>query len=296
LKKEKQIWTINKLISKDKNYEKYKGRNLHVKNLDEDVTEAELLTTFSKFGTVTSVKIEKDDQNQSKCFGYVCFNTTEEAKKAVDEMNGGILDGRGKPIHVGFFQTKEERKMYLDQQHQMNAMRPQIPYPIYIQSPQVQGSVPPPQYMARQQQQQYIQVPTMRSPYMPSPVNSIPRGQRIAGPRPTSGSYVPANSRPRSREQQPVVPVPRPTQGQAPERFISDLTKATAEEQKHMLGEKLFPLVYKERPADAAKITGMILELDVSELLNFLESADLLKSKVQEAVQVLEKYNATSTQ
>ena len=42
----------------------------------------------------------------------------------------------------------------------------------------------------------------------------------------------------------------------------------------------------------AGKITGMLLEMDNSELLLLLESPDALESKVEEAIQVLKQHNA----
>merc|ERR1719456_484693 len=53
--------------------------------------------------------------------------------------------------------------------------------------------------------------------------------------------------------------------------------------QKQMLGEKLFPLISRFQPELAGKITGMMLEMDNSELLILLESEAALKTKVDEA-------------
>merc|ERR1711879_1124431 len=58
--------------------------------------------------------------------------------------------------------------------------------------------------------------------------------------------------------------------------------------QKQMLGEKLFPQIAKYQPELAGKITGMMLEMDNSELLILLESEQQLKNKVDEALRVLE--------
>merc|ERR1719261_1086955 len=58
--------------------------------------------------------------------------------------------------------------------------------------------------------------------------------------------------------------------------------------QKQMLGEKLFPQISKYQPELAGKITGMMLEMDNSELLMLLESEAQLKTKVDEALRVLE--------
>ncbi|CAE7454443.1 pab1, partial [Symbiodinium necroappetens] len=53
--------------------------------------------------------------------------------------------------------------------------------------------------------------------------------------------------------------------------------------QKQMIGEKLYPLVAKYQPEWAGKITGMMLEMDNSELLMLLESESQLRGKVDEA-------------
>merc|ERR1712126_468003 len=58
--------------------------------------------------------------------------------------------------------------------------------------------------------------------------------------------------------------------------------------QKQMLGEKLFPAISKFQPELAGKITGMMLEMDNSELLMLLESDMQLKNKVDEAMKVLD--------
>merc|ERR550514_1733410 len=59
--------------------------------------------------------------------------------------------------------------------------------------------------------------------------------------------------------------------------------------QKQMLGEKLFPLISRHQPELAGKITGMMLEMDNSELLILLESDQQLRTKVDEALRVLEQ-------
>ena len=60
----------------------------------------------------------------------------------------------------------------------------------------------------------------------------------------------------------------------------SMLAAAPPQEQKQMLGERLFPLIQRMHPDLAGKITGMLLEIDNSELLHMLESHESLKAKV----------------
>lgn len=54
-----------------------------------------------------------------------------------------------------------------------------------------------------------------------------------------------------------------------------------------MLGENLYPLVEQLEPDAAAKVTGMLLEMDQTEVLHLLESPEALKAKVAEAMEVL---------
>jgi len=68
-------------------------------------------------------------------------------------------------------------------------------------------------------------------------------------------------------------------QGQEP-LTASMLAEAPPQEQKQMLGERLFPLIHGMYPDMAGKITGMLLEIDNSELLHMLESRESLKAKV----------------
>ncbi|XP_021851295.1 polyadenylate-binding protein 2 [Spinacia oleracea] len=65
------------------------------------------------------------------------------------------------------------------------------------------------------------------------------------------------------------------------------LANATPEHQRLLLGENLYPLVEQLEPEMAAKVTGMLLEMDQTEVLHLLESPDALKAKVAEAMEVL---------
>ncbi|NXM69715.1 EPAB protein, partial [Serilophus lunatus] len=83
-------------------------------------------------------------------------------------------------------------------------------------------------------------------------------------------------------------------QGQEP-LTASMLAAAPPQEQKQMIGERLYPLIHAMHPSLAGKITGMLLEIDNSELLLLLESPDSLHSKIEEAVAVLQVHQATET-
>ena len=61
---------------------------------------------------------------------------------------------------------------------------------------------------------------------------------------------------------------------------------------KQMIGEQLFPMISKIEPINAAKITGMFLEMDNKELYILLDSEQQLKNKVDEALRVSPKGSA----
>ena len=76
-----------------------------VGNMSWDTTEEGLQKAFEQYGKITSTRIPKNAKNQSKGFGFVEFETEEEAKKAC-EMNEKELDGR--TIKVNLSQPKSE--------------------------------------------------------------------------------------------------------------------------------------------------------------------------------------------
>ncbi|XP_054642129.1 embryonic polyadenylate-binding protein-like isoform X2 [Dunckerocampus dactyliophorus] len=92
-----------------------------------------------------------------------------------------------------------------------------------------------------------------------------------------------------------VVPAPvmEPvhTQGNEP-LTASMLAAAPLVDQKQLLGERLYPLIHALHPTLAGKITGMLLEIDNSELLHMLETPECLHSKVDEAIAVLQAHQA----
>ena len=62
------------------------------------------------------------------------------------------------------------------------------------------------------------------------------------------------------------------------------LAAAPPQEQKQMLGERLFPLIQRMFPDLAGKITGMLLEIDNAELVHMLEDPSSLKGKVRHSL------------
>jgi len=76
---------------------------------------------------------------------------------------------------------------------------------------------------------------------------------------------------------------------------LQELAAAPEEEQKQMIGEALYPKIANTEPELAGKITGMLLEMDNTELLALLSDTGALNNKVQEAVTVYNEYVRSSS-
>ncbi|KAK8608412.1 hypothetical protein V6N13_023836 [Hibiscus sabdariffa] len=91
--------------------EEEKFTNLYVKNLLDDITEDRLKEMFSGYGKICSVVIMKDDKGVSRGFGFVNFQSPDDAKKALEAMNG--VQFGSKNLFVGRAQKKAERTKLL---------------------------------------------------------------------------------------------------------------------------------------------------------------------------------------
>jgi len=121
---------------------------------------------------------------------------------------------------------------------------------------------------------------------------------QMAGPRQAqSFKYTPTARNPPQQVvgqmvANPGAPPPQQAvmiQGQEP-LTATMLAAAPLQEQKQMLGERLYPLIHSMHPDLAGKITGMLLEIDNSDLVHMLEDQASLKGKVDEAVAVLHNH------
>ncbi|XP_062101936.1 polyadenylate-binding protein 2-like isoform X2 [Humulus lupulus] len=86
------------------------------------------------------------------------------------------------------------------------------------------------------------------------------------------------------------------TQPMSTGALATALANSTPEQQRTLLGENLYPLVDQLEHENAAKVTGMLLEMDQTEVLHLLESPDALKAKVAEAMDVLRNVTQQSQQ
>jgi RNA recognition motif-containing protein len=81
---------------------------LFVGNLSFNTTENDLQDTFAAHGTVVEANLMTDrESGRPRGFGFVTMSSPEEAKKAIDALNGATLDGRN--LTVNEARPKAER-------------------------------------------------------------------------------------------------------------------------------------------------------------------------------------------
>jgi len=316
-------------------FNKYHGINLYVKHIEDEVDEESLKKEFSAFGEVKSCKIPLDEKGQPKGFGFVCFSSPEEAQKAIIGLNSKILQGCKKPLFVALHESKEVRKQKLAHRHNL-AMTKNIrgvQQPMYSQGqamfyPNVNGAgFSYPQVMPMQQRgwpgpQQFQPMP---GNYMPGMLGARSGGTRGGGANTGAGNVSAGNTGnvgnagatggPGRQQQQGGRPGNNRQGGQGagnrranqpmmgPMEGLHDFTLAQLsqfppEQQKLLLGERLYPLIVPTHGALAGKITGMFLDSGWSteELLSLIHDEHKLQQKINHAIEVLHRAQTTTTE
>jgi len=269
-------------------FKRYQGLNLYVKNLPSSCDDEKLRSLFEPFGKITSTKVmfSKED-NKSKGFGFVCFEKKEMAEAAIKGMHSKMVDN--KPLFVCMAEMKEQRMARFQNQSRHNVFRPNRE-PTQMK-PHTPGGFPrmPPQYpmpyaggypmMARNP----IQMPR---PGLP-PMQPITHQQRLPMQYGQQSVQKPTLYRKMNPARAAARPTKQPTTNQ---ELISQLAVLDNAQAKQLLGEKLFVEIAKYEKDAAGKITGMLLEMDNTELILLLEDKTALRKKIIEALNVLKQH------
>jgi len=229
------------------------------------------------------------------------------------------------PGASGYFMptgVPQQRGYFTPQMPQIRAAQPRWPSQSQVRQPQpstgfqaMPGQVRQPRPTGQQQIRNAVTARpiTGQQPAAAASAQAPPGAQRLQMPpqarqaaptMPAAGARQPYKytNAARNAQVQPggMQPQPLPSQISQPAVHIvgqepltaSKLASAIPQEQKQMLGERLFPLIQAMHEELAGKITGMLLEIDNSELLHMLEYRDSLSAKVEEAVAVLKAHQA----
>ncbi len=82
--------------------------NIYVSNLSYNVVDEDLRGFFEEYGEVSSARVITDKfTSRSRGFGFVEMPNDEEARKAISELDKGVVEGRA--ITVTEAKPREER-------------------------------------------------------------------------------------------------------------------------------------------------------------------------------------------
>ncbi|KZZ96789.1 poly(A) RNA binding protein [Moelleriella libera RCEF 2490] len=178
------------------------------------------------------------------------------------------------------------------QQAGRGGVPPQMPPNMYGmpgQFPPQFGQAGNPQFMAAVQAQQAAALGGGRGGPQGGrgmPPNGVPGGM---GYPPTGGR--PGAGRGMNGRNNNVGPGPAPrVEGNTLTVLQSQLSAAPPAQQKQMLGEVIFPKIQVINAELAGKITGMLLEMENTELIGLIEDDNALRAKVDEALKVYDDY------
>lgn len=312
---------------------KQRFTNLYVKNIASDVTEDELRDLFGAFGRVSSLLIQRDDHNNSKGFGFVNFESPEDAERAVDQLHDS--EYFGKKLFVSRAQKKSEREDELRRQH-LHEIRTEKPVQKYqgvnLYVKNLADDVD--DELLKREFAKYGHITSakvMRDEHtgaskgfgfvcFTSPEEATEAVNKMNGHKiSTKEIYVALAQRKEDRrtlletqqlhQRSPPSPqrhVQQPSQPtsslQATEKVdaipnqlsLSTLEAYSEETQRQMLGERIYSVVSELYPRESGKLTGMLLELDKAQLVQLINDPKELEEASKEAMVALQQHNSTS--
>ena len=259
-----------------KKQEKWKQTNLVFNKLPPSVTEQNLRQLCQEYGTISSIKIlfKSNVHFQDGApvheqiptgTAFVNFENAESAERAQKALNRTQFEKQS--VFVSHWKPREELMRYL----RSIQARKRIPHPDLMMS-----------FMAPYQR-------PAGGPFPRKPMDGKLGGRP---PQPGYASMAPQPSALRPVAHNPAMPKPV-APAPAAAITISRLQEAVEKmpdlkSKKQVVGEYLYPRIHSmTNPNIAGKITGMLLEMDIPELVKLSEDLTLLRKRVSEALEVL---------
>ena len=279
------------------------NNNLYVTNIPQRATKEDFEKTFGQFGEIESTKLDEDttitkdakDKQQffNKGFGYISFKKVEDAKKALESLDGKYIKGfenHYKRLSVEYFIPKDKRNPMT----QGNFIQMSSGSVLY---PNLPGQYMPQQYM--------VPIPMIPNNQMRMYNNKGGFKNMGYGNRRYNNNYKNRGNRANKNNQKRNNNTANKNMNNKKEeekkvefdQETFDKLK-TEEEKNEFLGEKIFNLIQenriiKEKNADEdviGKITGMILGIqNKEEIIDILKSPSRLEERIKEAYVLFEK-------
>lgn len=254
------------------------GVALYVKNLPENCSKEELTDLFAKYGEVADVYVAMAPGTKvSRGFGVVTMKDKEGATRAVAALSAHNF--HGKPLHVCPHQKREERARIVQEQQMSMAAAARAAPTGFVGQNNFHGG-----------NQRFNQGGYRNNNNSNNNSNQgNVRNQRFPPQHPAATAAAMNPNMFNNYQQMMMARATAAPQAQASRPDIRSFAMNLDDNQRReYLGNLLFPRIAMTHAAEAAKITGMILEMDANEIIEMLDSAEKLQAKVQEALQVLE--------
>ncbi|XP_024015013.1 polyadenylate-binding protein 8 [Eutrema salsugineum] len=262
---------VEPFLQRDYPCEKVMFTDVYVKNLSKSLTDEELNTVFREFGPTTSCVIIREGevpQGMSKGYGFVNFENPEDAERAVEGLNGKKFGDKewfvtkSKKTYQRESELKRGLKKAINRAHGLNNLCvTKLPKSVTDEILKDFFSL-------------YGTVTSCKVMRDSSGVSKGSGFVEFSKPEEASKAMEEINRELNIRKQ-------------AYEDLATSLANATPEQQRTMLGEKLYPIVEQLEPDSAEKITGTLLEMGQTKVIHLLESVAALESKVTEAMEIL---------
>ncbi|XP_055920653.1 polyadenylate-binding protein [Eupeodes corollae] len=81
---------------------------IYIKNLERSIDNEALCDTFSIFGKILNCNVAKDEEGNSRGYGFVHFETEGAAKMAIERVNGMLCNNQ--KVHVVKFIPRRDRE------------------------------------------------------------------------------------------------------------------------------------------------------------------------------------------
>lgn len=259
---------------RERSVQNSKYPNLYVKGFDESVTSESLKALFERFGETVSARVMTDPNGASRCFGFVSMKDQSAATQAIQELNGSSFLSPH-PLFVTYAVRKDARRQNLeDRNRQQSRLRQQAMPPMGFMAPNMFGNMNM-QFMNR--------IPAVMPLPGMGPLRHMPGPHPMNQMRATRPMPLPAHKAPMAPmlPQPPVMP---------PQSLTAILAAAPPEQHRNILGERLYNYIVRSNPTLAPKITGMLLEMENSEIVKMLENSVVLDDKINEAKEVLQQH------
>ena len=292
---------------------------MYVKNRPESFDEAQLTDLFASVGEVANVHLVVDEEGKSRGFGFVHFVNAEDAPRAIQVLHDSHLEG--KTLWVGRAQKKTERERALREMFEKAKRDKAATYEsatnVYVKNlaDDVTDEV------LRAEFGRFGDIASAKVMYDPEDATrsrgfgfvrfSTADAATLAAAEMNSKMlngkplYVAVALRREERRAQLEAQFARLkytgigtpfSMGAMGGRVAlpPDVEQLSPEDQKQIIGERLFTQISATQPAQAAQITGMLLEMDNAELLFLLESPPHLAAKVEDALLLLQEHGGLS--